>query len=207
MPSEINYCDKCGGIIRPSAIEDGSAVVSSSAMLCPECLKGLSPEERKALSAPRAGAQTPGAAPMTAAARVASGRQRPREVEGRRAAAPAGGSKVVTAVAVGIGAAVVSALLGISLLGGVGSGPPDRPRPIPAAGAPTGPSPAPFPSGAAHQLARIRAMIDAGDSRYSEARGLLVEFPKSFAGTPEVEDARALLAEIDAEYAKRAEDE
>ncbi len=49
-------------------------------------------------------------------------------------------------------------------------------------------------------------MIAIDDSKYAEARRLLVRFPESFAGTPEVEGAKALLSEIDAAYAKRAEE-
>ncbi|MHC4198455.1 MAG: formylglycine-generating enzyme family protein [Planctomycetota bacterium] len=215
MPSEINYCDACGSIILPSAIENGSAVVNSAAMLCPDCLRKLSPDEREALSAPRAGAGTPGATPTTASARVASGRRSLHGSEDPRAGAPAEGTKarnagpVVTAVAVGIGAAIVSALIGIHLLENGDSEPPRPRRATPTANAPTGPSKTPSSSGAtgaARQLARIRAMIAMDDSKYAEARGMLVQFPKSFAGTPEVEGAKTLLSEIDAAYARRAEE-
>jgi len=221
LPSEIHYCDKCGMIILPSAIESGAAAVSATTLLCPECLKKLSPDEREAMSALRAGAGTPDATPITVPARVASGRRRPRESEGHRAAVSAGGTKaraaggVVTAVAVGIGAAVVSALVGIGLLTSGDPEPPRGRRATPTVGAPAGPSRTPSPSGAApasgatgaaRQLARIRAVIAMDDSKYAEARGLLVQFPKSFAGKPEVEGAKALLSEIDAAYARRAEE-
>jgi hypothetical protein len=121
LPTEINYCDACGNIIRPSAIEQGSAVVNSATMLCGECLRKLPPDEREAMSALRAGGGAPAATPTTASARAASGRRRPRESESRRLAAPAGGTEartggpVVKAVAVGLGAAVVSALVAMHL--------------------------------------------------------------------------------------------
>ena len=221
MPSEIHYCDKCGSIILPSAIEQGSAVVNAATTLCAECLKKLAPDEREAISALRAGAGTPDAMPMTAPVRVYPGDRRSRESTRGRAAAPTGGKKaraagpVVTAVAVGIGAAVVSALVGIRLLRSGDSGPPHRPRATPTVSAPTAPPVAPSSSGAApasgatgaaRQLARIRAMIAIDESKYAEARRLLVRFPESFAGTPEVGGAKALLSEIDAAYAKRAEE-
>jgi hypothetical protein len=221
LPSEIHYCDKCGMIILPSAIEQGSAAVSSTTSLCAECLKKLAPDEREAISALRAGAGTPDAMPMTAPVRVHPGDRKSRASTRGRAAAPTGGKKaraagpVVTAVAVGIGAAVVSALVGIRLLRSGDSGPPHRPRATPTVSAPTAPPVAPSSSGAApasgatgaaRQLARIRAMIAIDESKYAEARRLLVRFPESFAGTPEVEGAKALLSEIDAAYAKRAEE-
>ncbi len=221
MSSEIHYCDKCGSIILPSAIEQGSAVVNAATTLCAECLKKLPPDEREAISALRAGAGTPDAMPMTAPVRVYPGDRRSRESTRGRAAAPAGGKKaraagpVVTAVAVGVGAAVVSALVGIRLLRSGDSGPPHRPRATPTVSAPTAPPVAPSSSGAApasgatgaaRQLARIRAMLAIDESKYAEARRLLVRFPESFAGTPEVGGAKALLSEIDAAYAKRAEE-
>jgi formylglycine-generating enzyme required for sulfatase activity len=49
-------------------------------------------------------------------------------------------------------------------------------------------------------------MIAADDVNHTEARRLLVQFPKSFAGSPEVEGAKALLSEIDAACAKRGEE-
>ena len=221
MPSEIHYCDKCGSIILPSTIEQGSAVVNAATTLCAECLKKLAPDEREAISALRAGAGTPDAMPMTAPVRVYPGDRRSRESTRGRAAAPAGGKKaraagpVVTAVAVGIGAAVVSALVGIHLLRSGDSGPPHRPRATPTVSAPTAPPVAPSSSGAApasgatgaaRQLARIRETIRAELVEHAEARKMLTRFSRSFAGTPEAESAKKLLSEIDVAHTKSADE-
>lgn len=59
---------------------------------------------------------------------------------------------------------------------------------------------------AAQQLAKIREMITPDLRAYAEIRKLLEDFPVSFPSTLEAGDAKALLAETDANCAKLAED-
>jgi hypothetical protein len=57
----------------------------------------------------------------------------------------------------------------------------------------------------ARQLAEIRTMITADLRDYAKVRQKLDDFSKSFADTPEAQDAKALLSEIEENYTKLAE--
>jgi hypothetical protein len=60
---------------------------------------------------------------------------------------------------------------------------------------------------AQRRLAEVKGWVDGLPDRYSEIREALTRFPGRFPGAPEVEEAKALLAEADASFAKLADAE
>ena len=118
----------------------------------------------------------------------------------------------------GVAAAVVVLLLLVVGLSGGGKDPDlpgrhkERPKPGPAPAAPVPPdtptaaSPDETDAAARDQLAHIRDMIDPSLGTYAEVRVLLKHFPTSFPDTPQAEEAHRLLAELDAQYARRADE-
>ncbi|MHC5053269.1 MAG: hypothetical protein ACYTKD_00980 [Planctomycetota bacterium] len=232
MPSAINYCERCGNLIPPSA--EAGAVIRDGVTVCAGCLEAMSQEDRAAAegtaiqSTPRAatgasaGAAT-GAATGTERRRT-SRRQPPSEpppeteaeADGRRqtiilSVALAGG------IAIGVGVAAILAS---------GGGPePAATSPPPEAttaqDAAAVPSPGSAASGALEapdapdaprvtpaarmRLQQIASLRNASLSRYAEMKKALGAFADEFPGAADREEAKRFEGEIDAAYAAMAD--
>jgi hypothetical protein len=229
MPGAINYCDRCGNLILPSAAE--RAVVRDDTTVCGVCLDAMSPDERAKFegAAPQTARDAEAGAEAGAATGAATSSERrrtsrrepqeelpPPEPDSRRqtiilSVALAGG------IAVGVGVAVILAS------GGGSQSPASVEQPVAAqpvapvapdttdvattdgTPAPDAPSALPSSPAAAAALQRIASMRSASLSRYAEMKQVLRVFEEKFPGTRELEEAKLFEGEIDVAYAALAE--
>ena len=201
MADAIVYCDGCSRIILPSRIRDGDAIVTPEKSLCPECLRATPAHERDKLTrAFGARRRRPTASthltPMVAPARAGAGtgtRHRPVGHPPRSLAMiplAFGG----TGVLAGIALALVLAR----------SGTPEAPH-IPSA-PPRDDTDGGEQSPAARELRIARDLMTPSLGMYSDIRAMLKSLPERFPDAPEAAEAATLLKELDANYAKLAED-
>jgi len=211
MP-EILYCDCCGRMILPSATANGKAVVTAVKSLCPECLRALRPEERDELRAASASRRaTPITRPLQAV-RAPQPRKSDRVSDAEGSRSPL--SSKLALVAIVISGVLAGTAVGLLVYGGTSDVAPEAaPAPPavvvaqPAVAETAGAAAAGAPdTAAARQLEGIRAMVTPDLAKYGEMRPALVRFPADFPGTPEAEDSKGLLFEIDLAYAQLADE-
>jgi formylglycine-generating enzyme required for sulfatase activity len=213
------FCESCGRRITAIDLEEGRARNKQvKGVYCTDCATGVNTitfdaitlDEAMTMRAELAANKTPATAGALAAQYSARARHKP----------PAPELKRKPPVRLFY---VAAALLGVLLAGlvvafwsgrrGSDPAPPSEPRQV--ASVPTAPAAPPSSivtaasspaNPAARQLAKIRAMITPDLQTYAEVRPLLDQFPRSFPGTPEAVNAKALLSEIDTAHAKLAEE-
>ncbi|MHC4504215.1 MAG: LamG-like jellyroll fold domain-containing protein, partial [Planctomycetota bacterium] len=227
MAQAIIYCDRCGKIIPPSEIGRGRAIVGETAGLCPECVAGISPEEREELRRRLSGEAAAATAPQAPArARAPSSRVLRRAEDAEGLPEPAGQPRshtglVVAGLAAGVlgGVAIAVLIAGGKKVEDHASDPvtPGTRRAV----TPAGPRKQGPPSGhgkrppatpaepatpAAKRITGIKHVFDPSFADYTEGRKILRAFLKEFPGTPEAERAKARLAEMSIGETARAKE-
>jgi len=218
MPEQIRYCDKCGKLVTPGRVSH--ALIAGDVTICEFCKGGLSEEEKQRLGLDVPRRQTPALGTDTRATRRVSSTRSAVQNEG-------GNLKTVVVVAGLAAGLLVGVTLTLVLSGSdespsVGAVTPSSPAvpPVPSSG-PVDPSGAPEASSAAapakaassktsaaaKALDDIRSLRDPRMTRYAEMRAGLESFAEKHAGEPEADEARTLLAQVDAAYVTRAERE
>ncbi|MHC4247731.1 MAG: hypothetical protein ACYS9X_01255 [Planctomycetota bacterium] len=236
MPQAIAYCDRCAKLVPPGARKDaiisGETVVCAqcAAALSPEERAGLQGAPARAAAAPRRSSR---ARPQTSARRdtartkTRSSRSQAQAVDDEGGPRGPALKQNLPVIVLSLAGVFVGVTFGILFLGG---SPEKAPRPIepsPRAGGPveTGGPPVGSPpsqrppdappatvappesSGrASARLGEIRGWIGPDLDSYVKIRRALESLGKEFPGTAEAAEAAGLIAEVDARYAKLADE-
>jgi len=208
MVQAIVYCDRCARLITPGDIDSGRALSRDGVSICASCLQTMPPAEVEQLSSPRA-----------SAAPTSQSRRTPKHKPDAGAGEPRAATRF--APLLGIVMVVTGVLLGIAVTLVVMPGPPEEEAlavpPVPSVPAPLPAVPVTTPeaasvepavpsaatSGQDHRAA-LRARLEPSLQDYAASRAALEKLAGEY-NSPDAAPAKALLDELDAQYAEVAD--